>query len=82
MTAINLLGLTITIVAIGGYNYVKITKMRHEAQVEAHLKHMGVDYEGVGEREESADERTASVKGKGGAEDEGLLGDGRSSSPR
>lgn len=82
MTAINLLGLAITIVAIGGYNYVKITKMRHEAQVEAHLKHIGVDYEGVGEREGSADERRASVNGKGGAENEGLLGGGRSSSPR
>ena len=85
MTAINLLGLAITIVAIGGYNYVKITKMRHEAQVEAHLKHLkvvGGEGERTYEREESENEGRSSTKGKGKAENEGLLGGGRSDSPK
>lgn len=42
MTPVNLGGLAITIVAIGGYNYVKIMKMRQEALATAHLAHLGV----------------------------------------
>lgn len=38
LTPINLFGLVITIVAIGAYNYIKLTKMREEARMDAHTK--------------------------------------------
>ena len=83
MTAINLVGLAITIAAIAGYNYVKIRKMRHEAQVEAHMKHMGIGGQIPEDiQEESGNERRGPLKGKAGPENEGLLGGARGSSPR
>lgn len=83
MTAINLVGLAITIAAIAGYNYVKIRKMRHEAQVDAHMKHMGISGQIPEDiQEESGDERRSSSKGKAGPENEGLLGGARGSSLR
>lgn len=48
MTAVNFSGLCVTLAAIAGYNYVKITKMREDARVEAHLKNtlaVGADNE-------------------------------------
>lgn len=36
LTLINLIGLLVTLVAIGAYNYIKITKMRREAQSNTH----------------------------------------------
>ncbi|KAH6660594.1 triose-phosphate transporter family-domain-containing protein [Truncatella angustata] len=39
LTAINISGLFVTIAAIGCYNWIKFTKMRNDAQVEAHNKH-------------------------------------------
>lgn len=83
MTTINLVGLAITIAAIAGYNYVKINKMRHEAQVEAHLKHVGIGSHGEESRQGEAERRSSSKsKGMGGVESEGLLGGARASSPR
>jgi solute carrier family 35 protein C2 len=38
LTPINISGLIITIAAIGGYNWIKLTKMRDEAQLDAHQK--------------------------------------------
>lgn len=38
LTPINISGLLVTLVAIISYNYVKLTKMRQEAQVDAHSK--------------------------------------------
>lgn len=37
LTAINFGGLVVTIATIASYNYMKIKKMREEAQLEAHL---------------------------------------------
>jgi solute carrier family 35 protein C2 len=37
LTPINLSGLVVTIATIAGYNYMKIKKMREDAQMEAHL---------------------------------------------
>ncbi|EXV02632.1 triose-phosphate transporter family protein [Metarhizium robertsii] len=42
LTPINVIGLLVTMAAIGAYNYVKITKMRQEAQIEVHERHVGV----------------------------------------
>lgn len=39
LTPINFVGLATTIAAIGAYNYIKITKMRQEAQDEIHKRH-------------------------------------------
>ncbi|QUC18284.1 uncharacterized protein UV8b_02525 [Ustilaginoidea virens] len=43
LTPVNLVGLLTTIAAIGAYNYVKITKMRHDAQTKVHERHTGSD---------------------------------------
>jgi solute carrier family 35, member C2 len=39
LTPVNLTGLLVTIAAIAAYNYIKFTKMRNDAQVEAHKNH-------------------------------------------
>ncbi|POR31271.1 Putative transporter C22E12.01 [Tolypocladium paradoxum] len=43
LTLINLVGLLTTMAAIVAYNYVKITKMRQEAQSDVHGRHAGSD---------------------------------------
>ncbi len=40
MTPVNVVGLLVTLVAIGAYNFVKISKMRQEAQSEIQLGHL------------------------------------------
>jgi solute carrier family 35 protein C2 len=40
LTPINIFGLFVTMGAIGAYNYIKITKMRQEAQAEAQREHI------------------------------------------
>lgn len=70
LTPINLVGLLTTIAAIGAYNYVKITKMRQDAQNEVHdrlagmnpatpVSHSGSGAEG--ENEDSSFEETAGL---------------------
>lgn len=39
LTPINISGLVVTIAAIGCYNYIKLRKMRNDAQLAAHNKH-------------------------------------------
>ncbi|KAK5990937.1 putative transporter C22E12.01 [Cladobotryum mycophilum] len=43
LTLINLVGLITTMVAIAAYNYIKIKKMREEAQVQVHVRVGDVD---------------------------------------
>lgn len=50
LTPINISGLFVTIGAIAAYNYIKITKMRAEAQKEAHQHHL------IAQREEDEDD--------------------------
>ncbi|KAK7738439.1 hypothetical protein SLS62_011383 [Diatrype stigma] len=38
LTPINISGLIITLIAIGGYNWIKLSKMRNEAQMDVHNK--------------------------------------------
>lgn len=38
LTPINISGLVITLIAIGGYNYIKLSKMRNDAQLDVHNK--------------------------------------------
>jgi len=58
LTPINISGLFVTIGAIAAYNYIKITKMREDARVEAHKRHdddgqSGSDADSEGEDVES-----------------------------
>jgi solute carrier family 35 protein C2 len=59
LTPINISGLFVTIGAIAAYNYIKITKMREDARIEAHKHHLiergagsGSDADGESESEE------------------------------
>ncbi|KUJ18484.1 TPT-domain-containing protein [Mollisia scopiformis] len=64
LTPINISGLVVTIGAIAAYNYIKITKMRAEAQKEAHQNHMGArDDASDGDDEESEEEDWNTVEG-------------------
>jgi solute carrier family 35 protein C2 len=45
LTPINLVGLVVTLIAIIAYNYIKIMKMRSEAQADAHSHHLVEDLE-------------------------------------
>lgn len=63
LTMINISGLVVTIAAIGCYNWIKLTKMRNDAQVEAHSKH---GYE-------QAESGSSSDGGSESDEDTGLL---------
>ncbi|KMQ81484.1 nucleotide-sugar transporter, partial [Lasius niger] len=43
LTLVNLIGLLTTMAAMVAYNYIKITKMRQEAQIDFHGRHVGPD---------------------------------------
>ncbi|KAH7163311.1 triose-phosphate transporter family-domain-containing protein [Dactylonectria estremocensis] len=43
LTVVNFIGLLTTLAAIVAYNYIKITKMRQEAQDHVHDRHVGAD---------------------------------------
>lgn len=43
LTTVNAIGLITTMIAIMAYNYIKISKMRHEAQEDVHREHMDLD---------------------------------------
>lgn len=57
MTAVNILGLLVTLAAIATYNYMKITKMRQEAVTVVHREHVHAEEEAV--------ERLSSPSGSG-----------------
>lgn len=67
LTPINISGLFVTIGAIAAYNYIKIRKMREEAQMEAHKNHLiergesGSDADG--ESDDSDDEEWNTIEG-------------------
>lgn len=69
LTPINISGLLVTLVAIGAYNYIKLSKMRREAQMNAH----GKGYQQ--ERSDSSTERGSETD----EEDAGLLSHGEDS---
>jgi solute carrier family 35 protein C2 len=57
LTPINISGLFVTIGAIAAYNYIKITKMREDAQKEAHKHHLINQEDGASDADgESSDE--------------------------
>ncbi|KAH6845269.1 triose-phosphate transporter family-domain-containing protein [Chaetomium sp. MPI-CAGE-AT-0009] len=45
MTAVNVIGLVVTLFAIAAYNWIKINKMRSEAQTDVHRGHLAAEDE-------------------------------------
>ncbi|KAJ4295893.1 hypothetical protein N0V88_004595 [Collariella sp. IMI 366227] len=66
MTPVNIVGLVVTLFAIAAYNWIKIRKMRAEAQTDVHRGHL------VEEDAEEARREDASRGGSGSERDEGL----------
>ena len=71
LTPINVVGLVVTLAAIGAYNWIKISKMRQEAQNDLHLSHMGAEDPAPGPF--SSSNSSSDVDGEDAAEDAGLL---------
>lgn len=82
MTPVNVVGLAVTIVAIAAYNYIKIKKMREEAQAVVHRAHTHLEEEEVevasvvGDEEEEGEEDGLLNRGGDGA-DEVVEADGQ-----
>lgn len=73
LTAINISGLVITILAIAFYNYIKLTKMRDEARLDAHAK-SNAAYTAAGtgsSNDEDSDEETGFLSEREGDRSEG-----------
>jgi solute carrier family 35 protein C2 len=47
MTAINVVGLVVTLAAIAAYNWIKINKMRSDAQTDVHRGHLAAEEEAL-----------------------------------
>lgn len=75
LTPINISGLVITILAIAFYNYIKLTKMRDEARLDAHAKssaaYTAAATGSSDEEEDSDDEETGFVSEREGDRSEG-----------
>lgn len=71
MTPVNVIGLLITLVAIGAYNWIKIAKMRREAQSEVHRGHL--DASSAGEAFSSGGSGAGSDRDGDDGEEIGLL---------
>lgn len=64
LTPINVSGLIVTIASIAAYNYIKITKMRRDARIEAERTQKEID-EDVSEGDEDAAEPMLSPRNRG-----------------
>ncbi|KAI0408948.1 triose-phosphate transporter family-domain-containing protein [Xylaria palmicola] len=67
LTPINISGLLVTLVAITAYNYIKLSKMRQEAQMDAHAKgyHQEQQSDSSTERGSESDEEDAGLLTQG-----------------
>jgi solute carrier family 35, member C2 len=68
LTPVNFIGLVTTLVAIAAYNYIKITKMREQAQLDAHRSHVD-----RGDSGSSPSPSESDLDNDDGGEDVGLL---------
>jgi solute carrier family 35 protein C2 len=66
MTAINVVGLVVTLAAIAAYNWIKINKMRSDAQTDVHRGHLAAE-------EEALPSGSGSDRDDGQGEEAGLL---------
>ncbi|KAK1776143.1 triose-phosphate transporter family-domain-containing protein [Copromyces sp. CBS 386.78] len=64
MTVINVMGLLVTLAAIATYNYLKISKMRQDAQNNVHMAHMAGG-SGSGSSSSASTSRSGSRSGSG-----------------
>ncbi|KAH8881244.1 TPT-domain-containing protein [Thozetella sp. PMI_491] len=71
LTAVNITGLVVTLAAIGAYNWIKISKMRREAQDDVHRGHMDMSEGAPGAF--SSSNSTSDADGEDAGEDAGLL---------
>lgn len=82
MTPVNVVGLAVTIVAIAAYNYIKIKKMREEAQTVVHRAHAHLEEEEVevasvvGDDDEEGEEDGLLNRGGDGVENVAVGGEG------
>lgn len=77
MTAVNVVGLVVTLAAIAAYNWIKIAKMRAEAQTDVHRGHLA---EAEAEAEAAAEaESEAAASSVGGAPSPTTSGSGSGS---
>lgn len=65
MTLINVMGLLVTLAAIATYNYLKISKMRQDAQNNIHMAHMVGGGSGSGSSSSASTSRSGSRSGSG-----------------
>lgn len=72
LTAVNVSGLLVTLAAIAAYNWIKISKMREEAQAETHRLHMDADKD-ANDNGFSSSNSGEDDDGDGGGEETGLL---------
>ncbi|KAH7171205.1 triose-phosphate transporter family-domain-containing protein [Dactylonectria macrodidyma] len=66
LTLVNFIGLLTTLAAIIAYNYIKITKMRQEAQENVHERHVGADDIGRGRSRSSTSSDINEDRDEGG----------------
>ncbi|KAK3354828.1 TPT-domain-containing protein [Neurospora tetraspora] len=70
MTVINVMGLLVTLAAITTYNYLKISKMRQDAQNNVHMAHMAGGGSGSGSSSSASTSRSGSRSGSGSSSSE------------
>lgn len=73
LTVVNVSGLLVTLGAIAAYNWLKIAKMREEAQAEAHRSHMAGNKEADSNGFSSSSTSGGDEDADDGGEDTGLL---------
>jgi solute carrier family 35 protein C2 len=89
LTPINFVGLLVTMAAIGAYNYVKITKMRQDAQIEVHERHAGahpitpISHSGSGSELDNDDPvgETAGLLQQNDEQEHGIITEGDDAQP-
>ncbi|KAK4208799.1 putative nucleotide-sugar transporter YMD8 [Rhypophila decipiens] len=71
MTPVNIIGLLITIAAIGAYNYIKITKMRKEAVTDVHREHFAATHPDTPIETSSSSSSSSDAEGDDGEDEDG-----------
>jgi solute carrier family 35 protein C2 len=73
MTPVNIVGLAVTLAAIAAYNWIKISKMRSQAQTEVHRGHLAQEEAAAAEEEDGHPGAGVSDHDEEAGEDAGLL---------
>ncbi|KAK3310432.1 triose-phosphate transporter family-domain-containing protein [Chaetomium strumarium] len=73
MTPVNMIGLVVTLAAIATYNWIKISKMRQQAQTDVHRGHLAEEEERLPPRGNGSGSGSGSGSDDDHAEEAGLL---------